>query len=59
MRVSSGVLSDAPWRGKADAVTGIDMLATYVMQKFDEGIARAAWEALDVDPTARGQFYKN
>jgi len=37
----------------------MDMLATYVMQNFNEDIARAAWEALDIDPTVRGQFYKN
>ncbi len=42
----------------ADPVPGIDMLATYVMQNFNEEIVRAAWEALDVDPTVRGQFYK-
>lgn len=42
MRVSSGGLKDAKWRGKADVVIGIDMLATYVMQNFDGTIASAA-----------------
>jgi len=35
------------------------MLATYVMENFNKEIARAAWEALDVDPIVRGQFYKD
>jgi len=50
------------WSGvgiEADLIAGIDMLATYVMQNFDEGIVRAAWEALDVDPTVRGQFTRS
>lgn len=34
------------------------MLATYVKEHFEEAIAMAAWDALDFDPTARGQFYK-
>ncbi len=59
MPVSSVVLPNVPWSVKADPITGIDMLATYVMQDFNEEIARAAWEALDIDPTVRGQFYKN
>ncbi|KAL9627830.1 MAG: hypothetical protein Q9164_007478 [Protoblastenia rupestris] len=40
------------------AGAGIDMLATYVKDHFPEAIAMSAWDALDFDPTARGQFYK-
>lgn len=34
------------------------MVATYIKEKFHEGMAVDSWESLDVDPTARGQFYK-
>jgi hypothetical protein len=36
----------------------MDMVATYIKEKFHEGMAVDSWESLDVDPTARGQFYK-
>jgi len=40
--------------------TGIDMLATYAKEHFDEKlVVQAAWLALDVDPTIRGQFYES
>lgn len=35
------------------------MLVTYVKEHFPKAIAMAAWDALDSDPTARGQFYKD
>lgn len=38
--------------------SGIDMLATYVKEHFDEALAMAAWTSLDFDPTVRGQFYQ-
>lgn len=44
-----------PWRCRT---SGIDMVATYVMESFNEKIARFSLDGLDVDPTARGQFYK-
>lgn len=34
------------------------MVATYVKEHFPEAIAMAAWDALNFDPAARGQFYK-
>jgi len=37
---------------------GMDMVATYIREKFHEGMALGSWESLDVDPTVRGQFYK-
>ena len=38
--------------------TGIDMIATYVQQTFDPMLASIALGMLDVDPSARGQYYK-
>jgi hypothetical protein len=36
----------------------MDMVATYIKEKFHEGMALGSWESLDVDPIARGQLYK-
>ena len=36
----------------------MDMMATYIKEKFPEGMALGSWYSLDVDPTARGQLYK-
>ncbi|KKY25357.1 putative dj-1 family protein [Phaeomoniella chlamydospora] len=38
---------------------GIDMLAVFAKERFDEKIAMAAWNALDFDPTVRGQLYED
>ncbi|GAB7356898.1 hypothetical protein MBLNU459_g7758t1 [Dothideomycetes sp. NU459] len=41
------------------AQAGIDMVATYVLEHFDREMAQfLGLNLLDVDPTARGQFYK-
>ncbi|GAB7356897.1 hypothetical protein MBLNU459_g7758t2 [Dothideomycetes sp. NU459] len=49
--------------GSVDELThsaqGIDMVATYVLEHFDREMAQfLGLNLLDVDPTARGQFYK-
>jgi len=42
------------------AGAGIDMVATYALQKFDPEFVKAvALEPLDFDPSARDQFYKD
>ena len=35
------------------------MMATYVYEHFPKDVATSSCMALDVDPTARGQFYSN
>ncbi len=35
------------------------MLATYIKEKFHERMAMSSCESLDVDLTARGQFYES
>lgn len=35
------------------------MMATYVLEHFPKDVAMASCMALDVDPTARGQFYSS
>lgn len=40
-------------------VVGIDMMATYALQDWDEDFVRTlALDLLDMDPAPRGQFYK-
>lgn len=38
---------------------GVDMMATYVYEHFPMDVASSSCLALDVDPTARGQFYNS
>ena len=33
------------------------MIGTYVRQVFSDVLVDAAWDALEFDPTVRGQFY--
>ncbi|MCJ1249401.1 hypothetical protein MMC30_006625 [Trapelia coarctata] len=41
------------------AAAGVDMVATYALQAFDPKFVQAlGLDLLDVDPSARGQFYK-
>jgi len=38
---------------------GVDMVGTYALQAFDPKFVKAlGLDLLDVDPSARGQFYK-